>query len=89
MGRFEAKTSTDGEATIPVEVRQALGLKPGGSLQFIVDDEGKVTVEAKKSDLSHLRGIFGKHDGPPMDIEEAIAETVARRTSPSRSEDDP
>jgi AbrB family looped-hinge helix DNA binding protein len=90
MGRFEAKTSMDGQATIPEEVRHALGLQPGGSVQFIVDDEGKVTVVAKKkSDLEHLRGIFGKHEGPPLDIDEAIMETIARRTSLSRSEDDP
>lgn len=89
MGRFEAKTSMDGEATIPVEVRQALGLQPGGSVQFIVDDEGKVTVVAKKGgELSHLRGIFGKHEGPPLDIDEAIMETVARKVNLSRSGDD-
>lgn len=89
MGRFEAKTSTKGQATIPAEVRKALGLQPGGSVQFIVDDEGKVSVIAKKRGLSHLRGIFGKHEGPPLDVDEAIMETVARRTAMDRTEDDP
>jgi AbrB family looped-hinge helix DNA binding protein len=89
MGRFEAKTSMDGRATIPEEVRDALGLQPGGSVQFIVDDEGKVSVIAKTNDLSHLRGIFGKHEGRPMDIDEAIMETIDRRTSSGRTEEDP
>ncbi|MGF9563542.1 AbrB/MazE/SpoVT family DNA-binding domain-containing protein [Neorhizobium sp. JUb45] len=89
MGRFEAKTTMDGTATIPAEVRDVLGLQPGGALQFIVDDDGKVTVVAKTSDLAHLRGIFGKHEGPPIDIDEAIMETVARRTAVDRTEDDP
>lgn len=90
MGRFEAKTSSDGQATIPEEVRKALGLQPGGAVQFIVDDNGKVTVVAKqKNDIENLRGLFGKHDGPPTDIDAAIMETVSRRTSGSRSEDDP
>lgn len=88
MGRFDAKTSMQGEAVIPDEVRKALGLQPGGLLQFIVDDEGKVTVIAKKQGLAHLRGIFGPHEGPPLDIDEAIMETVARKTSLSRSGDD-
>lgn len=88
MGRFEAKTSIKGQATIPIEVRKALGLPPGGSVQFVVDDEGKVSVVAKKSGLQHLRGIFGKVDGP-IDIEEAIAETVRLRTSADREGEDP
>ncbi|MDO9415011.1 AbrB/MazE/SpoVT family DNA-binding domain-containing protein [Pararhizobium sp.] len=89
MGKFEAKTSMKGQATIPVEVRRALGLHPGGSVQFIVSDEGDVSVVAKKKGISHLRGIFPRHEGPPIDIGEAIMETVARRTSPDRVEGDP
>ncbi|AYD01947.1 AbrB/MazE/SpoVT family DNA-binding domain-containing protein [Neorhizobium sp. NCHU2750] len=88
MGRFETKTSMDGEATIPVEVRQALGLRPGGSVQFIVDDEGKVTVVAKKSNMAQLRGILGKHDGAPLDVDEAITESVSQKVGLSRSGDD-
>lgn len=86
MGRFEAKTSLKGQTTIPIEVRKALGLPPGGSLQFIVDDS-KVSVVAKKSDLSHLRGIFGRPD-KPVDIEEAIMETLAEKSALSRSNGD-
>ncbi|MGK9051900.1 AbrB/MazE/SpoVT family DNA-binding domain-containing protein [Neorhizobium sp. CSC1952] len=89
MSRFEAKTSMKGQATIPIEVRKTLGLPPGGSVQFIVDDNGKVTVVAKKRGLSHLRGIFEKDEGLPLDLDEAIMETVARRTAPGRTEDDP
>jgi AbrB family looped-hinge helix DNA binding protein len=84
MGRFEAKTSMKGQATIPIEVRKALGLPPGGSVQFIVDDSGKVSLVAKKSDLSHLRGIFGTHERP-VNIEEAIMETLAEKSALSRS----
>ena len=80
MGRFEAKTSLKGQATIPVEVRKALDLPPGGSVQFIVDDSGKVSVVAKKSDLSHLRGIFGKRD-KPIDVDDAIMETLAEKSA--------
>ena len=85
MGRFDAKTSMKGQATIPIEVRKALGLPPGGAVQFLVDDEGRVSIVAKTSDLSHLRGIFGRPD-KPIDIEEAILETLAEKTALSRSE---
>jgi AbrB family looped-hinge helix DNA binding protein len=88
MGRFDAKTSIKGQATIPIEVRKALGLAPGGSVQFIVGDDGKVSMIAKKSGLRHLKGIFNKPD-EPVDREEAIAETVRLRTDILREEDDP
>lgn len=84
MGRFDAKTSMKGQATIPIEVRKALGLPPGGAVQFIVGDDGKVTVVAKKRDLSSLRGIFGKHN-EPVDIEQAIMDSVAEKDALSRS----
>lgn len=87
MGRFEAKTSLKGQATIPIEVRKALGLPPGGSVQFIVADDGKVAVVAKKSGLAHLKGIFGPASHK-VDVEEAIMETVSRRNAANRTEDD-
>lgn len=88
MGRFEAKTSMKGQATIPIEVRKVLGLPPGGSVQFIVGDDGKVSIMAKKSGLQHLKGIFGRPE-KPVDVEKAIAETILRRTALDREEEDP
>jgi len=88
VGRFDAKTSIKGQATIPIEVRKALGLPPGGSVQFIVGDDGKVSVVAKKRGLQHLKGIFGKQD-ETLDIDAAISETVRRRTAVDREEQDP
>jgi AbrB family looped-hinge helix DNA binding protein len=88
MGRFEAKTSMKGQATIPVEVRKALGLPPGGSVQFIVNDDGKVSVVAKKRGLSHVRGMFGR-SSDKLNVDQAVQETVALRNDPGRVEDDP
>ena len=88
MGRFDAKTSLKGQVTIPIEARKALGLPPGGAVQFIVGDDGKVSVVAKKSGLSHLKGIF-KPRAAPLDVDKAIMDTVSRRTALDRTEDDP
>lgn len=79
MGRFDAKTSLKGQTTIPVEVRRALGLQPGGRVQFITDENGGVRVIAKTTTLRHLKGIFGPLD-QPLDIDAAIEETVRRKT---------
>ncbi|MFD1701403.1 AbrB/MazE/SpoVT family DNA-binding domain-containing protein [Methylopila henanensis] len=79
MGRFDAKTSLKGQATIPVEVRRALGLEPGGSVQFLVGSDGDVRVIAKTRTMRHLKGIFGPLDAP-LDVDDAIARTVQSKT---------
>lgn len=85
MGRFDARTSLKGQTTIPAEVRRALGLQPGGNVQFITDEDGGVRVIAKTTTLRHLRGIFGPVD-QPIDIDAAIEETVTRKTMRGESD---
>lgn len=85
MGRFDAKTSVKGQTTIPVEVRRALGLAPGGRVQFVTEETGEVRVIAKSTSLAHLKSIFGPLDRP-LDIEEAISETVRRKTMQDESD---
>lgn len=79
MGRFDAKTSLKGQTTIPVEVRRTLGLAPGGSVQFVTDENGGVRLIAKTTTMRHLKGIFGPMSAP-VDIDAAIEETVRRKT---------
>jgi AbrB family looped-hinge helix DNA binding protein len=86
--RFDAKTSVKGQTTIPAEVRELLGLQPGGAVQFIADENGIVRIVAKKRGLRHLIGIFEPGERP-LDIDEAVAETIARRTDPARTDADP
>jgi AbrB family looped-hinge helix DNA binding protein len=88
MAVYDAATSRKGQATIPVEVRRMIGLEPGGTVQFVTTPDGEVRVVARKSSLRHLKGLFGPLPAP-LDIDEAIAETVARRTDPGRTEPDP
>jgi bifunctional DNA-binding transcriptional regulator/antitoxin component of YhaV-PrlF toxin-antitoxin module len=78
MGRYDAKTSLKGQTTIPIEVRKALGLAPGGTVQFVTGEAGEVRVVAKQSTLRHLKGLFGPLP-EPLDIDKAIMEEVARR----------
>lgn len=88
MAVYDAKTSRKGQTTIPIEVRKIIGLEPGGSVQFVTTPEGDVRLVARKSSLRHLKGLFGPLPAP-IDIDEAIAETVARRTDPNRTDPDP
>ncbi len=83
--RFDAKASSKGQVTIPVEVRQLIGLAPGGSVQFIAEGGGQVRIIAKKRGLHHLKGLLGPIDAP-VDVEAAIAEAMDARTDPNRRE---
>ena len=83
--RFDAKASTKGQVTIPAEVRQLIGLEPGGSEQFISDGSGQVRVIAKKRGLHHLKGLLGPIDAP-IDVEAAVAEAMNARTVPNQRE---
>jgi AbrB family looped-hinge helix DNA binding protein len=88
MAVYDAATSRKGQATIPVEVRRMIGLEPGGTVQFVTTPDGEVRLVARKNSLRHLKGLFGPLPAP-MDIDDAISETVARRTDPNRTEPDP
>lgn len=81
MGVYDAKTSQKGQVTVPVEVRKALGLLPGGRLQFRVQADGRVVLVAKKRGISHLKGIFATPD-TPIDIEAEIMAEVQERNEP-------
>ncbi len=56
MGLFDAKTSSKGQVTVPVEVRRLIGLEAGGKIQFQTDAEGRVYVTAKKRSIKALKG---------------------------------
>jgi bifunctional DNA-binding transcriptional regulator/antitoxin component of YhaV-PrlF toxin-antitoxin module len=88
MAVYDAKTSQKGQATIPLEVRKVIGLTPGGTVQFVTTPDGDVRLVARKNSLRHLKGLFGPL-AAPIDIDEAMAETVARRTDPNRTDPDP
>jgi len=40
-----AKVSANGQITVPLEVRRALGLKPGDKVLFMRNKEGQITID--------------------------------------------
>lgn len=81
MGLFDAKTSSKGQVTVPVEVRRLIGLEAGGKVQFQTDSEGRVYLTAKKRSIKALKGLVPK---PPeaINIDAAIAAAVSKRNRP-------
>jgi AbrB family looped-hinge helix DNA binding protein len=78
MGLFDAKTSSKGQVTVPVEVRRLIGLEAGGKVQFQTDAEGRVYVTAKKRSIKGLKGLF-LQPSSPVDVDAAISSAVMER----------
>jgi antitoxin PrlF len=64
-----AALTSKGQITIPIEVREELGLKAGDRIEFVKNEEGKYFIQPKKGSIMNLRGIF-KWTGKPVSIEE-------------------
>lgn len=77
----QSKITTKGQTTIPLEVREYLGLKPGDRINYVVDETG-VRILAKNRRAVDLAGILGP---PPRgagasveEIDEAIGSAIAQ-----------
>ncbi len=61
----KAKMTVKGQITIPKEVRQRLGLRPGDEVEFVADDRG-ITLKKRlrespfASYRGHLKGLAGQ-----------------------------
>ena len=65
-----ATVSSDGRITIPVSVRQALGLQPGDRLLFVTLPDGSFQLSRETHSVRTLKGFFGPPSGPAVSVEE-------------------
>jgi len=92
---ISAKLTSKGQITLPIELRRALGVKPGDRISFRKTDQGNYELVAKSKTLAELHGII-PYDGPPRsigqileDIEEAqrhVGEDVVRSLKSANKE---
>jgi antitoxin PrlF len=57
---FEATVTSQGQITIPKEVRDRLGVRPGGRLRFTLGPDGRIEVAPADLSVRRLFGILGK-----------------------------
>lgn len=77
-----ATITTKGQVTIPVEVRNRLGLATGDRIEFVLNEaSGRYEVVPATSSVTALKGIIAKRPKPVTieDMNAAIAEQAARR----------
>ncbi len=61
----QAKVTSKGQVTIPLEIRSALKLREGDTLTFEVDDKGqaRLKTEQKKSAFAKYAGSLSENKG--------------------------
>jgi AbrB family looped-hinge helix DNA binding protein len=74
--RSELIVSAKGQITLPKEMREELGLRPGDAVVWTVID-GAVLITAKSVDFNDLLGYFGEKARTSTELE-VIDRTVAK-----------
>ena len=69
MDIFYGTMTSKGQATVPTEVRDILGLKPGDQIRYVLQN-GQVVIKAKNKRAADLLGKFHDPDRAPVTIDE-------------------
>ena len=54
--------TTKGQVTIPKQIRNLLNVDKGDRVEFLVDDNGIVTIWPVTSDITELKGLVARPD---------------------------
>lgn len=73
-----ATVTSKGQVTLPRRIREALRVRPGDRIDFVLAENGEVRVRAGEVDVSELRGLLRRPGRRPVSLE-AIDEAIARR----------
>ncbi|MEP7457031.1 AbrB/MazE/SpoVT family DNA-binding domain-containing protein [Phyllobacterium sp. SB3] len=72
-----ATLTSKGQVTIPVSVRNALGIDTGDRIDFVQTEDGAFTIVAATLPVTTLKGLLGKAS-QTVSIDE-MNETIARK----------
>jgi AbrB family looped-hinge helix DNA binding protein len=78
-----ATITSKGQITIPVEVRNDLGVGTGDRLEFIKLENGQYSIVPTNRSIRELKGMLRVKRRKPVSIEE-MNRVIARRASESR-----
>jgi len=75
-----ATVTSKGQITIPLRVREALGLDAGDRIEFVEIEKGRFAIVPANHSVRELKGLF--HDGrrKPVSIEQMNAAIAKRAT---------
>ena len=73
-----ATLTSKGQLTLPKKIRDALGLKPGDQVDFVLDSRGEVRLRPGSCDVRELRGVLHEPGRSPVSVED-MEKAIARR----------
>jgi antitoxin PrlF len=81
-----ATLTSKGQTTIPKEIRDRLGLKPGDRLDFVVQDDGRVLMIPATVPVARLSGMLRrpKKRATLEEMDRAVRDAAAARMSRTR-----
>jgi antitoxin PrlF len=77
-----ATMSSKGQMVIPKAIRERLGLRPGDTLDFVVQDDGDFVIRPALEDVRRLKGALRRPGRAPVSVPEmnrVIRERRGRR----------
>jgi len=71
----DATVTSKGQVTIPKEIRETLSIEAGTELEFVVEQDGELTVRPKTPPMDRLRAIQDQLADRNVDLEAMRAES--------------
>ena len=68
MTTSAATLTSKGQTTIPKEIRDSLGIKPGDRMTFTLMLDGTVVMRVKRKSVMDLAGVLRKKGRKPVSI---------------------
>ncbi len=65
-----ATLTSKGQTTIPKEIRDSLGMKPGDRISFTLMPDGTVVMRVKSKSIMKLAGVLHKKARKPVPIQQ-------------------
>ena len=72
-----ATVTSKGQVTLPQKVREALRIRPGDRIDFVLGEGSEVRLRAGDVDVSELRGLLRRPGRKPVTLE-AKEQAIAR-----------
>lgn len=76
---LSSSVTTKGQVTIPIELRERLGIKPGDRVGF-VDEDGRILLQRQETAIEAVFGLVKTKQGVTLEqMDEVVASGRSRR----------
>jgi len=67
---IDATLTSKGQTTIPKEIRDSLGMKPGDRMTFTLMPDSTVVMRVKSKGIAGMAGVLHKKGRKPVPVEQ-------------------